>query len=168
MPGILLLSLTALYGWGSAVSDMPPLIWPMELPRKAARIKASQPNRPLMRYAGNPSFEFDCTLWLGEQRIRAWLIYYPAQSRWGLNYLVDPISRIKALYGFLFAIAAKHGIRCGFRKGSFRLRPFKCQLVHFILSHFNFLSLRNDGLCPDPPGGPFGSGDHGEPEKCAL
>ena len=38
------------------------------------------------RYAGNPSFEFDCTLWLGEQRIRAWLIYYPAQSRWVLNF----------------------------------------------------------------------------------
>lgn len=38
------------------------------------------------RYAGNPSVEFDCTLRLGERKIRAWLIYYMAQGRWVLNF----------------------------------------------------------------------------------
>ncbi len=40
----------------------------------------------LKRYAGCPSLEFDCTLWLGEQKIRARLIYYMTQSRWVLNF----------------------------------------------------------------------------------
>lgn len=43
-------------------------------------------SRELKRSLGNPFMEFDCTLWLGEQRIRARLIYYLAQSRWVLNY----------------------------------------------------------------------------------
>ncbi len=43
-------------------------------------------SQELKRYAGNPSIEFDCTLWLGEQRMRARLIYYLTQSRWVLNF----------------------------------------------------------------------------------
>jgi len=43
-------------------------------------------SRELKRYAGNPSMEFDCTLWLGEQQLRARLIYYLTQSRWVLNF----------------------------------------------------------------------------------
>lgn len=43
-------------------------------------------SREMKRYAGSPSLEFDCTLWLGEQKIRAMLIYYMTQSRWVLNF----------------------------------------------------------------------------------
>lgn len=38
------------------------------------------------KYAGCPSLEFDCTLWMEKQKIRARLIYYMAQSRWVLNF----------------------------------------------------------------------------------
>ena len=43
-------------------------------------------SKELKRYAGNPSIEFDYTLWIGEQRMRARLIYYLTQSRWVLNF----------------------------------------------------------------------------------
>lgn len=43
-------------------------------------------SQELKRYAGNPSIEFDCTLWLGEQKMRTKLIYYLTQSRWVLNF----------------------------------------------------------------------------------
>lgn len=43
-------------------------------------------SQEMKRYAGNPSLEFDCTLWLGEQKIRARLIYYMTRSRWVLNF----------------------------------------------------------------------------------
>ena len=36
-------------------------------------------------YAGIPSIEFDCTLTILEQAIRAKLIYYQTESRWVLN-----------------------------------------------------------------------------------
>lgn len=42
-------------------------------------------SQEMKRYAGNPSLEFDCSLWLGERKMRAKLIYYLAQSRWVLN-----------------------------------------------------------------------------------
>ena len=38
------------------------------------------------RYAGIPSIEYDCTLVVGEQSIRAWLIYYQMEGRWVLNF----------------------------------------------------------------------------------
>lgn len=37
------------------------------------------------KYAGIPSIEFDCTLTVLEQAIRAKLIYYQTESRWVLN-----------------------------------------------------------------------------------
>lgn len=37
-------------------------------------------------YAGIPSTEFDCTLTILEQTIRARLIYYQTESRWVLNF----------------------------------------------------------------------------------
>ncbi len=37
------------------------------------------------KYAGIPSTEFDCTLTILEQSIRAKLIYYQTESRWILN-----------------------------------------------------------------------------------
>ncbi len=37
-------------------------------------------------YAGIPSIEFDCTLTLLGQAIRARLIYYQTESRWVLNF----------------------------------------------------------------------------------
>ncbi len=37
-------------------------------------------------YAGIPSIEFDCTLTVLEQEIRAWLIYYQTENRWVLNF----------------------------------------------------------------------------------
>ncbi len=43
-------------------------------------------SREMKRYAGSPSLEFDCTLRLGEQEVRAMLIYYMTQSRWVLNF----------------------------------------------------------------------------------
>lgn len=43
-------------------------------------------SQELKRYAGNPFIEFDCTLWLGEQKMRMKLIYYLTQSRWILNF----------------------------------------------------------------------------------
>lgn len=36
-------------------------------------------------YAGIPSIEFDCTLTILEQAIRAKLIYYQTESRWVMN-----------------------------------------------------------------------------------
>ena len=38
------------------------------------------------RYAGIPSIEYDCTLVLHGQKIRAWLIYYQSENRWVLNF----------------------------------------------------------------------------------
>ncbi len=38
------------------------------------------------RYAGIPSIEYDCTLAVGGRSIRAWLIYYLAESRWVINF----------------------------------------------------------------------------------
>ena len=43
-------------------------------------------SKELKRYAGNLSIEFECTLWVREQRMRAKLIYYLTQSRWVLNF----------------------------------------------------------------------------------
>lgn len=43
-------------------------------------------SQELRRTFGNPYIEFDCTLWLGERRMRARLIYYLTQSRWVLNF----------------------------------------------------------------------------------
>lgn len=37
-------------------------------------------------YAGIPSIEFDCTLLVLEQAIRARLIYYQTENRWVLNF----------------------------------------------------------------------------------
>ncbi len=37
-------------------------------------------------YAGIPSIEFDCTLTILEQMIRARLIYYQTKNRWVLNF----------------------------------------------------------------------------------
>ena len=37
-------------------------------------------------YAGVPSIEYDCTLALHGRGIRAWLIYYQAESRWVINF----------------------------------------------------------------------------------
>lgn len=36
-------------------------------------------------YAGIPSIEFDCTLTILEQAIRARLIYYQTENRWAMN-----------------------------------------------------------------------------------
>lgn len=38
------------------------------------------------RYAGFPSIEYDCTLVLHEQSVKAWLIYYPLENRWVINF----------------------------------------------------------------------------------
>lgn len=38
------------------------------------------------RYAGVPSIEYDCTLAFCGRCIRAWLIYYPAESRWVISF----------------------------------------------------------------------------------
>lgn len=38
------------------------------------------------RYAGIPSIEYDCTLALCGQRVRARLIYYQSENRWVLNF----------------------------------------------------------------------------------
>ena len=38
------------------------------------------------RYAGVPSIEYDCTLVLHGQSIRAWLIYYQSENCWVLNF----------------------------------------------------------------------------------
>ena len=36
-------------------------------------------------YAGVPSVEYDCTLFVGNREIRAWLIYYQTENRWVLS-----------------------------------------------------------------------------------
>lgn len=38
------------------------------------------------QYAGIPSIEYDCTLTILGQKVRAWLIYYQTESRWVLNF----------------------------------------------------------------------------------
>ncbi|MDE7210450.1 MAG: hypothetical protein K2O03_03270 [Lachnospiraceae bacterium] len=38
------------------------------------------------RYAGIPSIEYDCTLLLHGQNVRVWLIYYPSEGRWVINF----------------------------------------------------------------------------------
>lgn len=38
------------------------------------------------RYAGIPSIEYDCTLVLHGQEIRAWLIYYQSENQWVMNF----------------------------------------------------------------------------------
>lgn len=38
------------------------------------------------RYAGVPSIEYDCTLALHGQKVRAWLIYYQSENRWVINF----------------------------------------------------------------------------------
>lgn len=43
-------------------------------------------SKEMKRYAGSPSLEFDCTLGIGEQKVRARLIYYITQNRWVLNF----------------------------------------------------------------------------------
>ena len=42
-------------------------------------------SREQKRYAGIPSIEFDCTLTILEQAIRARLIYYQTENRWVMN-----------------------------------------------------------------------------------
>ena len=37
-------------------------------------------------YAGVPSIEYDCTLTVENRRIRVWLIYYPTENQWVLNF----------------------------------------------------------------------------------
>lgn len=36
-------------------------------------------------YAGIPSMEYDCTLFIGKREIRARLIYYQTENQWVLN-----------------------------------------------------------------------------------
>ncbi len=36
-------------------------------------------------YAGIPSIEYDCTLFVEDREIRVWLIYYQTESRWVLS-----------------------------------------------------------------------------------
>lgn len=43
-------------------------------------------SREKKRYAGIPSTEYDCTLVVNNRRIRTWLIFYPTQGRWVLNF----------------------------------------------------------------------------------
>ncbi len=43
-------------------------------------------SREKKRYAGIPSIEYDCTLALHGQNVRAWLIYYQSESRWVINF----------------------------------------------------------------------------------
>ena len=38
------------------------------------------------RYAGVPSIEYDCTLVLNGQKVRARLIFYQSESRWVINF----------------------------------------------------------------------------------
>ena len=38
------------------------------------------------RYAGVPSIEYDCTLTVRDQSVRVWLIYYPSENRWVINF----------------------------------------------------------------------------------
>lgn len=38
------------------------------------------------RYTGIPSIEYDCTLVLHGQRVRARLIYYQSESQWVINF----------------------------------------------------------------------------------
>ena len=38
------------------------------------------------QYAGVPAIEYDCTLALRGQSIKAWLIYYQSENRWVLNF----------------------------------------------------------------------------------
>lgn len=42
-------------------------------------------SREQKMYAGIPSIEFDCTLTILEQAIRARLIYYQTENRWMMN-----------------------------------------------------------------------------------
>ncbi len=42
-------------------------------------------SREQKMYAGIPSIEFDCTLTILEQAIRARLIYYQTENRWTMN-----------------------------------------------------------------------------------
>ena len=37
-------------------------------------------------YEGVPSIEYDCTLTVEHRRIRVWLIYYPTENQWVLNF----------------------------------------------------------------------------------
>lgn len=36
-------------------------------------------------YAGTPSIEFDCSIWLKDQQQRVYLIFYINENRWVLN-----------------------------------------------------------------------------------
>ena len=38
------------------------------------------------RYAGIPAIEYDCTLALHGRSVRVFLIYYPSESRWVINF----------------------------------------------------------------------------------
>ncbi|MCI9439531.1 MAG: thioredoxin family protein [Lachnospiraceae bacterium] len=43
-------------------------------------------SQEIKRYAGSPSVELECTLWLRENKMSARLIYYVTQSKWVLNF----------------------------------------------------------------------------------
>ena len=53
-------------------------------------------SKELKRYAGNPSIEFECTLWVREQRMRAKLIYYllPDAEPVGLEFRMIMLCRL--------------------------------------------------------------------------
>ena len=63
----------------------------------------------MKRYAGNPSLEFDCSLWLGERKMRAKLIYYLAQSRWVLNIFPWAVRHLAHCFDFWKTIRLSAG-----------------------------------------------------------
>lgn len=73
--------------WFTSKGEIMPLMLKVEDEEGEIRVirEITVHSQELKRYAGNPSIEFECTLWIGEKKMRAKLIYYLTQSRWVLN-----------------------------------------------------------------------------------
>lgn len=74
--------------WFTSTGKITPLMLKVEDEDGEIRVvkEITVHSQEMKRYAGNASIEFDCSLWLGERKIKAKLIYYLTQSRWVLNF----------------------------------------------------------------------------------
>ncbi|WWR15099.1 hypothetical protein V1224_11465 [Lachnospiraceae bacterium JLR.KK008] len=74
--------------WFTSTGKMIPLMLKIEDEEGEIRTirEITVHSREKKRYAGVASIEYDCTLAIHGQRIRAWLIYYQSENRWVINF----------------------------------------------------------------------------------
>ncbi|MCI8950990.1 MAG: hypothetical protein HFG49_13305 [Lachnospiraceae bacterium] len=74
--------------WFTSTGKITPLMLKVEdedgLIQTIRQIKVHSQETKL--YAGIPSVEYDCTLFMENRKIRGWLIYYQTENRWILNF----------------------------------------------------------------------------------